>query len=105
RFQVIFWNVPNQPVAAFPPDGMAQATEENIIACDKFLSEIFPVGQTQAPIAKAFASGAEAVVLLPVKSELLDDNLQKDLAKVRKEGKTAKLYCLTIAHPGVANTM
>jgi hypothetical protein len=105
RFQVIFWDVPGQPVAAFPPEGLAQATEENIVACDKFLAEIFPVGQTQAPIGKAFASGAEAVVLVPVKTELLDDSLQKDLAKVRKEGKSAKLYCLTIGHPNIVTAL
>jgi hypothetical protein len=105
RFQVIFWNVVGQPVTAFPADGLAPATVENIAACEKFLGEIFPAGQTQAPIEKAFNSGAESVVLVPIKSDLLDDSLQKDLAKVRKQGMTANLYCLTIAQPSIASAL
>jgi hypothetical protein len=103
RFQVIFWQVDPQPVQAYPADSLATATPENVAALQKFMDDIYSVGQTKAPINAAFRTGADAVLLVPIKP-LLDDSFQKALLAARGSSR-AKVYCLTLNQPALASQL
>lgn len=104
KFAVVFWKVEDQPVDAYPAEGLRSATPENINELQKFLEDIYSVGQTQAPPStkKAFDTGAEAVVLVPVKT-FIEPGTHTAIVQSRG-GSTARVYCFTLAQPDIAES-
>ena len=65
------------------------------------LEGVFSVGQTKAPIDKAFRAGAGAVVLVPIKT-VWDEISAERRCQGAGEGKTPKLYCITLGQTAIS---
>ena len=85
RFQIIFWNNGTSEIA-YPAAAPAPATSENLDAARKAFDEVFALGQSEpaAALAKAFASGPDAVVLVTAKPYELDEAFVRTVAELRR---------------------
>ncbi len=102
KFAVVFWYVEGNKPMSWPTSGLSVATPEAVAELQKFLDDIYGVGQTKmaASMEKAFKSDAEAIVLVPIKT-FLDDGFPPTALKAR--GKSmAKVYCVTLGQPDLA---
>jgi hypothetical protein len=102
KFAVVFWYVEGNKPMSWPATGLSVATPEAVAELQKFLDDIYGVGQTRmaASMEKAFKSGAEAIVLVPIKT-FLDDGFPPSALKARGKS-TAKVYCVTLGQPDLA---
>lgn len=102
KFGVAFWYMEGNKPMLFPSSGLRPATQENINALQEFLDQIYVMGQTKTSLAldHACKTGAEAVVLMPMKI-LLDDGFVNGVMTARGKSK-AKLYCVTLEQPDLA---
>lgn len=104
KFAVLFWYIDGTKPMQFPPSGLKAATPDNIAELQKFLDDVYGVGQTRMSNAMsiAFKTGAEAVVLVPVKT-FLDEKFHPQVMSLRTIAKsTAKVYCVTLGQPDIA---
>lgn len=94
KFQVIFWET--DKLETFPRDGVAYATEDNIAAAKKFLSEIYAFGQSKIgpAIEKAMAQNPAELVIASGKSGL-DDEFVKTVLDARKTS-PVKIHCFAL---------
>jgi hypothetical protein len=101
KFAVIFWQVDGAKAEAFPSEGLREATPENVNELRKFLDDVYSLGQTRAPPATeiAFRSGAEAIVLVPIKT-FIEDGTHTAIVQTRGNS-TARVYCFTLAQPDI----
>jgi hypothetical protein len=104
QFAVIFWRVDEGKVEAFPEEGLRSATTENINELSHFLDYISGYGQTNAPASteKAFKTGAEAVVIVPIKT-FIEPGTHTAIVKSRGHS-NANVYCFTLAQPDIAES-
>lgn len=104
QFAVIFWQIDGANIDAWPADGLRSATEQNINELSNFIADISSVGQTSASASteKAFKTGAEAVVLVPIKS-FVEPGTHTAIVKSRGDSK-AKVYCFTLAQPDIGES-
>jgi hypothetical protein len=104
QFAVIFWQIDGANIDAWPAEGLRSATEQNINELSNFIADISSVGQTSAPASteKAFKTGAEAVVLVPIKS-FIEPGTHTAIVKSRGDSK-AKVYCFTLAQPDIGES-
>jgi hypothetical protein len=104
QFAVIFWQIDGANIDAWPADGLRSATAQNIDELSKFFDDISSVGQTSAPASteKAFKTGAEAVVLVPIKS-FIEPGTHTAIVKSRGDSK-ARVYCFTLAQPDIGES-
>jgi hypothetical protein len=103
KFAVVFWYIDGTKPQAYPPTGLKPVTSQNIDGLRKFLDDdIYTVGRTEMSLAVEHAckSGADAVVLVPMKT-FLEDKFESDVLKARK-GSKAKVYCVTMEQPDLA---
>jgi hypothetical protein len=107
KFAVLFWYIDGTKPMQYPASGLKAATPENIAEVQKFMDDVYGVGQTRMSnaIDKAFRTGAEAVVLVPVKL-YLDEKFHPQVMSLRNNAKaTAKVYCLTLGQPDIASQL
>lgn len=104
QFTVIFWREGNSKIESWPEEGLRNATPENINELSEFLAEISAYGQTTAPESteKAFKTGAEAVVLVPIKT-IIEPGTHTDIVKSRGTS-NAKVYCFTLAQADIGES-
>jgi hypothetical protein len=104
KFAVICWYIEGTKPLSYPANGLKAATPENIAELQKFLDDVYGVGQTKmsAAVDKAFRTNAEVVVLVPIKT-FLDEGFHPAVMKARTTAKaTAKVYCVTLGQPDLA---
>jgi hypothetical protein len=96
RFALMFWRVQGDHTGSWPINGLQNATPENVNAAIKELDQVYAAGQTKPPIDldKAFASGAEAILYVPLKS-FAPESLAEPVRKARG-GSKARVYPFTI---------
>jgi len=94
KFQIIFWET--DKLEAFPRDSLAYATEDNVAAAKKFLSEIYAFGQSRIGPAmeKAMAQNPAEVVIASGKTGL-DDEFVKTVVDLRKNA-AAKIHTFAL---------
>jgi hypothetical protein len=88
KFQVILWQVQGQSTPVFPKDGMGPA-----------------FGQTKGPHAmeKAYKLNPQAIVLVPIKGILREDDEDFATAMMKPRGNsTAKVYSFTLAQTALS---
>jgi len=104
QFTVILWKVDENAIESWPEEGLRNATAENINELSRFLDEISGFGQTTAPASteKAFKTGAEAVVLVPIKT-IIEPGTHTAIVKSRGSSQ-AKVYCFTLAQPDIGES-
>ena len=102
KFAVVFWYIEGSKPYAFPPTGLRAATSQNIEELQKSFDDVYTVGRTELPLAMQHAckAGADAVVLVPMKT-FLEDNFETKVMGARK-GSNAKVYCVTMEQPDLA---
>jgi hypothetical protein len=102
KFGVVFWYIEGSKPQCFPPAGLRAATSQNIGELQKFLDDIYTVGRTEMPLAVEHAcrAGADAVVLVPMKT-FLEDKFESEVMRARG-GSKAKVYCVTMEQPDLA---
>jgi hypothetical protein len=104
KFAVVFWYIEGSKPMQYPANGLKAATPENIAELQKFMDDVYAVGQTRMTNALSIAckTGAEAVVLVPVKT-FLDENFHPQVMKMRTAAKSsARIYCVSLAQPELA---
>ncbi|MDB5320864.1 MAG: hypothetical protein JWN40_2495 [Phycisphaerales bacterium] len=104
KFAVICWYIEGTKPLSYPATGLKAATPENIAELQKFLDDVYAVGQTRMSVAmdKAFKTGAEVVVLVPIKT-FLDEKFHPQVMSLRTNAKvTTKVHCLTLGQPDIA---
>jgi hypothetical protein len=98
RFAVMFWHVRGEKGTTWPARGLQNATPENISTAMAEVDQVYATGQTRPPddLDKAFKSGAEAVVYVPIKSFAPDEKeIIEPVRKARGNSK-AKVYCFSL---------
>jgi hypothetical protein len=96
KFALMFWRVQGEKNGSWPAAGLRNATQDNVAAAIKELEQVYPNGQTKPPsdLDKAFASGAEAILYVPLKL-YAPESLAEPVRKARG-GSKAKVYAFTI---------
>lgn len=104
QFTVIFWKEGESKIESWPEEGLRNATPANIKELSEFLGEVAAYGQTTAPASteKAFKTGAEAVVLVPIKT-IIEPGTHTAIVKSRGSSK-AKVYSFTLAQPDIGES-
>jgi hypothetical protein len=108
KFQVILWQVQGQTTPIFPKDGMGPANDQNIAGLIKFLEDVVPFGQTKGPhaIEKAYKLNPQAIVLVPIKGVLRDEEEDFAIAMMKPRGaSTAKVYSFTLAQTALSTPL
>jgi hypothetical protein len=76
KFQIIFWHRQDEGIVAFPDDGMAPATGDNVDAAFKRFEDVVSYGTTdlKPTIQKALKSNPSTVVILTAKGFNLEES-------------------------------
>jgi hypothetical protein len=76
RFQILFWSHPNEDIVAYPPEGLARATEDEVQRAGQALDHVFSYGNTDlAPaLERAVAARPDAIVIATAKGLYLEDD-------------------------------
>jgi len=103
RFAVVFFYLEGSQPAAFPKDGLVQATPSNIADLQTFLDDVYGVGRTlmSSAVKHASQTGAEAAIFVPIKT-FVDEGFPGAVMSNRGH---LKVHCVTLAQAHLAPVM
>jgi hypothetical protein len=97
QFQIIFWHRKDEGIIAYPDDGLAPATKDQLDAATKRFEDVVSYGTTdlKTTVGKAAKSAAGVYVIVTAKGFILEEADAPAVQAVLK-GKAVKIHTLAL---------
>jgi hypothetical protein len=90
KFQIVFWQRPDEGIVAYPESGLAPATAGEIAVAKQRFEDVVAYGKTDLTptVAKALKSKPDVLVIATAKESALDDDAAAQVEEVLRKSKT-----------------